>query len=153
MPTYAEYNVSHAIEAVASGLSIRKASLEWGVPRSTLQTRLHGVEPIRKTTAIQQRLSPTQEEHLATWIITQEALGVPPTHAQIKVFAERILRVSGDEGPLGKHWIQAFLKRHPGIKTKRQWPMDSKRINGATTQVITTWFDKFFLPTIRAIKP
>ena len=33
-----------------------------------------------------------QEEHLSTWVLAQEALGVPLTHGQIRQFASRLLQ-------------------------------------------------------------
>ncbi|OHW98496.1 transposase, partial [Colletotrichum incanum] len=51
------------------------------------------------------RLSPDQEAKLAEWVRIQHALGLAPTHQQVKVFAERILHTMGDTDPLGKAWI------------------------------------------------
>ena len=36
---YIEYDVMCAFEKVANGKSLRKACLEWGIPRSTLRHR------------------------------------------------------------------------------------------------------------------
>ncbi|CCF43672.1 hypothetical protein CH063_13308 [Colletotrichum higginsianum] len=66
MSAYTEYEVNQALEAVANGQSLRKASIEWG-----------------------------QEAKLAEWIRIQHALGVAPTHLQVKLFAERILNAMG----------------------------------------------------------
>jgi hypothetical protein len=42
--SYTEYDVMQALDAIANGDSERRASLEWGVPRSTLKDRLKGHE-------------------------------------------------------------------------------------------------------------
>jgi len=55
---YMEYDLAQAIKAVAAGQSIRKASLEWGIPRATLYNRLSGRESHRVTAEDQQSLSP-----------------------------------------------------------------------------------------------
>ena len=39
--TYTEYDVMRALDAMANGQSERKAALEWGVPRATLQGRVY----------------------------------------------------------------------------------------------------------------
>jgi hypothetical protein len=44
MVQYSESDLQEAVKAVANGQSIKKASLCWGVPRSTLQGRLQGAE-------------------------------------------------------------------------------------------------------------
>ena len=153
MSQYTENDLQQALEAVTNGQSLRKASLQWGVPKSTLLSRRQGHEPRREAFASQQRLSPVQESHLTQWILTQAALGLPPTHAQIRQFAERILAIKGDSQPLGKHWMQAFLRRNPSICTQKVQSRESVRVNGATTEVIKPWFNYFYIPEVQAIKP
>lgn len=46
-----------------------------------------------------------------------------------------------------------FLRRNPILKTKKQFYIDSARVNGATTEIIRKWFQKLALPHIKAIKP
>jgi 4-hydroxybenzoate polyprenyltransferase len=46
-----------------------------------------------------------------------------------------------------------FLRRNPILKTKRQFHIDSARVNGATTEIIRKWFQKLALPHIKTIKP
>jgi 4-hydroxybenzoate polyprenyltransferase len=94
-----------------------------------------------------------QEDHLSTWILAQEALGVPLTHGQIKQFANRVLEIKGDHQKLGEKWMERFLRRHPILRTKRARNIDSTGVNGATTPIIKTWFQLLSLPTISAIKP
>ena len=49
--------------------------------------------------------------------------------------------------------MRGFLKRNPVLRTKKQLRIDSARINGATTDIITAWFHKLELPEVKAIKP
>ncbi|KAM4054941.1 DDE superfamily endonuclease [Hirsutella rhossiliensis] len=76
----------------------------------------------------------TQEKQLTEWILIQDALGLPPTHSQIRQFAQRMLAVKGDHTPLGKHWMQAFLRRNPAVRTQKCHHRDSARVNGASTE-------------------
>jgi Tc5 transposase DNA-binding domain len=124
-----------------------------GSPFSTLRDRLKDTENHSLAAESQQKLSKAQEDHLANWVLTQEALRVPLTHAQIKEFAQRLLVLKGDDKMLGKRWIQAFLRRNPILKTKRFRNIDSQRVNGATTPIIKSWFQLLLLPQIQAIKP
>jgi 4-hydroxybenzoate polyprenyltransferase len=101
----------------------------------------------------QQRLSTVQEERLTEWVLTQESLGLGPTHGQIRDFTGRILRARGDNKPLGKRWMDGFLRRNPILKTKKQFHIDSARVNGATIDIIKKWFQKLAVPRIKAIKP
>ena len=100
--TYTKEDVSRAIDVVSNRLSAKKASKEWGIPYHTLTDRLHSAEPHSVAHSHQQRLSDVQEKHLVNWILAQEALGLPLTHAQIREFAGRILKVKGDSNPISK---------------------------------------------------
>jgi 4-hydroxybenzoate polyprenyltransferase len=46
-----------------------------------------------------------------------------------------------------------FLRRNPVLKTKKQYRIDSVRVNGATTEIIKPWFQKLEVPAIKVIKP
>ncbi|KAF4774019.1 transposase [Colletotrichum scovillei] len=100
-----------------------------------------------------QRLSPDQESKLAQWVRIQASLGLAPTHQQVKEFAERVLAAAGDTKPLGKGWIYAFVRRNPIIKVQRSRSIDSRRVNGASTEVIRNWFKFLAIPEIKDIKP
>ncbi|KAF4626580.1 hypothetical protein G7Y89_g11576 [Cudoniella acicularis] len=54
---YTEEDVIRALEDVANGKSIRKASLDYGVLRTTLQSRLYGHESHREAATPLQKLA------------------------------------------------------------------------------------------------
>ncbi|KAI1000588.1 hypothetical protein K3495_g7605 [Podosphaera aphanis] len=153
MPQYTENHLQEALKALANGQSLKKASSKWGVPRSTLQNRLKGVQSRDVASSDSQRLSLTQENCLAEWIRVQGNLGLPPTHHQFKVMAERILQVDGNFQPLGKNWVQKFINRNPSIKVQRCRAIDFQRVNGASENIIRPWFDRLAESEIMAIKP
>jgi 4-hydroxybenzoate polyprenyltransferase len=153
MARYTEYDLGQAIIDVTKGQSLRKTARHWGVPLTTLHSRLHGQESRSEAAIPKQRLSPAQEKRLTQWILTQNDLGLPPTHAQIKQFTQQILAVKGDHQPLGKHWMQAFLRRNPSLRTQRAYSRESVRVNGANTEVIKPWFNHLYIPKVQAIIP
>src|SRR5512146_2160390 len=155
MPRYTEDDLQAAISAVNDGTSIRRAATQWGVPFSTLRNRIKsGHRPKGEYEALAlQKLSPTQEDHLAKWILAQEALGVPVSHSQIRLFADRVLQASGSQERVGKHWYSKFVRRNPSVKTKRVKRVDVKRLEGATTEAIRAFFQRRTLPVIKDILP
>ncbi|KAK8120394.1 transposase [Apiospora kogelbergensis] len=116
MKQYSEEELQEALDCIANGTPIKQTAREYGIPKSDGAADL-------------QRLSPDQEKHLASWIIAQQALGLPPTHAQ------------------------AFIRRNPVIKVLRARAIDSKRVNGASVEVIRSWFQRLEQPDIQEIKP
>ena len=153
MHQYTEQDLLAALRDVGNGKSLRLASREWGVPLTTLHDRNKGAENRTLGAESLQRLSKTQEEHLSTWVLAQEALGVPLTYSQIRQFVSRLLAIKGDYQQLGKRWMEGFLRRNPILRTKRARNIDSVRVNGATTAIIKSWFQRLVLPTIATIKP
>jgi 4-hydroxybenzoate polyprenyltransferase len=151
MPSYSEDALAHALDAVKSGVPLARAAREWGIPRTTLRHRDTGKQAKSIAHAFQQKLSPVQENRLADWIRVQDALGVAPTHAQIRTFASRILLAGGSATGVGKHWLQGFLRRNPRIATLRTRRIDSARVNGATTEAIQAWFPHLALPAIQKV--
>jgi len=122
------------------------------VPRTTFTDRINGRVSRTEAKALDQRLSPIQEQRLTDWVLVQESLGQNPTHSQIRAFAGRILAARHDALPLGKRWMEGFLRRNPILKTKKQFRIDSARVNGATSDIIKAWFRKLEIPAIKIIK-
>lgn len=153
MPHYNESDIANALNALQSGVSLRKAAKDWGIPLSTLHDRFKGSTSIRKAMQHTQRLSADQESSLANWVLVQGQLGLAPTHEQIRDFVRRILAAGGDHKPLGKHWISGFYARNPKIKTLRGKRTENSRIKSVTAKAIKAHFDNLDLPAVRGIPP
>jgi hypothetical protein len=65
MHQYTEQDLCTALSDIRNRKSLRQASREWGVPSSTLSCRNRGQESYSLAAESQQRLSPSQEEHLS----------------------------------------------------------------------------------------
>jgi 4-hydroxybenzoate polyprenyltransferase len=70
-----------ALQAIAKGLSLRKASLVYGVPRSSLHNRIIGHVSRQQRADGLHKLALVQEQELTSWILVQEALGYCSTHS------------------------------------------------------------------------
>ena len=151
--SYTESDLLNALNTISSGTSIRKAAADFGIPLSTLYGRLKGSTSAREAKQHVQRLSPIQESSLADWVLTQDKLGLSPTHAQIRDLAQRILATAGDRQPLGRHWITNFFNRYPSIKTLKGKRIENSRVKRVTTKSIKLLFERLNLPAIRDILP
>lgn len=106
-------------EYQSGGHSVRQLSTKFGIPRSTIQGRLNGNRSHQDASKSLQTIPPAEEEKLAQWVSTQCAIGNPPTQAQIKLFANRILAKHGISQTLGNNWVKRFMQRHSIILPKR----------------------------------
>lgn len=134
MAKYTERDLQEAVREVQQGTSQRSAAKRWHIPRATLQDRLNGGISHAEAHECRQRFSRQQEKLLSRWIFHLDALGVPPTQGQFEEFAGRILVVHGDQQPLGKHWVQGFLRRNTEVKL----------VKGKTYTLVFLIFGKIF---------
>ena len=54
-----------------------------------------------------------------------------------------MLEVSGDDEPLGKRWVQNFLRRNPRVATLLGKPIESSRIRGTQPEQINVFYKNF----------
>ncbi|KAL0934828.1 uncharacterized protein CTRU02_209419 [Colletotrichum truncatum] len=122
-----------AIKDTETGISIRAAARKRKVPESTLRGRLHGAGTLRESRSQLQRLSPDQEQHLANWALAQGSLGLAPTNTELKELAQRVLAVAGEFEPLGRNWMDGFLRRNPSLRTVRGKFIGSQLVEAVAT--------------------
>jgi hypothetical protein len=65
------------------------------IPRIAIRHRLQGRELRKAAHTHRQRVSTAQEVHLASWVLAQLALGLAPTHNQLREFIQRITNNQG----------------------------------------------------------
>lgn len=95
--------------------SHRKAANAHGVPRSTLQDRLHGRQSHAVAHQHQQRLTPEQESFLADWILEGNVEAQRPSRKRVREMAILILQMNGDYESLGQLWVSRFVARNPRV--------------------------------------
>jgi hypothetical protein len=88
-------------------------------------------------------LSIQQQEFFVDWILEQETQGFPPSFARAREMATRILQLNGDTQPLGKKWINKFIRGHPRIKSVVGRPIEAARINGTHPDLIREFYQSF----------
>jgi hypothetical protein len=60
----------------------------------------------------------------------------PPRIQYPKSIAKHLLEEKGDYQPLGNHWYQNFLARHPELKTKYSRNLEQSRKNETNLEII-----------------
>jgi len=57
--------------------------------------------------------------------------------------ATEILVLRGDNRPLGRNWLQKFIKRHPKLHGRFVPPLDKERANTQTPEILSNWFNLY----------
>ncbi|KAJ8949460.1 hypothetical protein NQ318_007561 [Aromia moschata] len=113
---YDEDTLQQALAEIKNGMSKKRASITFGIPRQTIQHRLS--EKFKKKRNI-----------LEKWIIDCHKKGFPrrkdDLQASVKAFLDGNPRPTPfkNNNP-GRHWYRAFLTRHPNLakRTQKQSP-------------------------------
>ena len=116
---YTEANVQLAIFDIQSNQiqSLRRAELVYKVPRRTIQRRRDATHCRRDCEPNAKRLTKLEEEVIIQCILNQSLRGVPPSKANVRDMADRLLRERGGN-PTGKNWVDRFIKRTPELRTR-----------------------------------
>jgi hypothetical protein len=97
--------------------SIRAAATKFTVPRSTLATRLRGVQSRANCRPNSHKLTEIEEESLEKWIISMTDRGSAPPPGMVREMANIILERRGTTPiiTVGSNWVTNFLRRHPNL--------------------------------------
>ena len=153
MPSYTTEDLQNTLSATSNQMPVASATKTWGIPRTTLQAQLRGRDARSVFNQSCQRLSLDQESSLRDWVLLQALLGFAPRHQQLAHFAEKLLKAGGDDKPLGKHWIENFLRRNPEVKSLKAVPLDQIRKNSTSEANIKLFFEMMAHPKISSIAP
>jgi hypothetical protein len=139
---------------VGQGLSQRKASLRYNVPRSTLQLRLkqHGAEglladgdgkpePARKP-GRPPKLPLAVEAAISGVFTTAAEHGLPLLRSQLPLVAAKLAPEFGIQDFVAtKRWQFKFLKRHPELASRVPNPMSDLRYESTNPAAARKWIE------------
>lgn len=142
---YTEIALGDALEAIRSGTSIRQASKEYGVPRTTLIDRVHGrvkLGPRRMGPATV--LTYEEERKLEEWLTHLAKTGFPQKKMDLINTVHKIVLAENRETPFkdgrpGDKWYAAFLRRHPNLALREPEGLTKSRAI-ITEEYIKKWF-------------
>lgn len=126
-------------------MSVRTASKEFGIPKTTLQDHKSGKIPqIQGKTGPQPLPTIEGEEEIANWLVSLAKCGFPMKKTDLLDTVQTILKNTDREslfknGRPDQKWYLSFLKRHPIIAAR-----EAESINKAraviTEEGIRLWF-------------
>ena len=124
--------------------SMRKFAKTHDINRTTLINHIDdtNVKKIRSS-EIQQKLSPEEEQTLINAVISHGRRGFPLTHDRVKRIAKSIIRhQTGSDEELGKNWVERFLARHEDqLHTYWTKHLPGNRASAVNPASIRSWED------------
>ncbi|KAK1916401.1 hypothetical protein P3342_004220 [Pyrenophora teres f. teres] len=123
--------------------SVRALAVAYDVPRSTLQTRLHGTQPRSEIVSVNRKLLATEEHSLVDWILDLDRRGFPPQVIDVRRMTDALLAARGQDPPplpVGKKWVSRFVNSQPKLQTKWDRKLHSQRALCGDPVAIAAWF-------------
>ena len=123
------------------GISVRRASELYHVPRSTLHERIsgrvkHGVKP--GPSAL---LTLEEEEELVGFLIKCARIGYPHTRKQVMALVQSIARGKGIETTVSEGWWEHFRQRHSGVSLRIAAALSVARLMASDMDSLNNYFD------------
>jgi len=145
---YEEAALKKAVDAVQSGMSIRKAAATFGVPRSTVGDRVSG--RFHDVSVIKNGRPPCMPVDIETKIVravvkaARQGFGL--TVKQVLAKVDQLCQTTGigtafKNFKAGKDWWAGVKRRHPQITMRRPEKLSSVRSRMMNKQVIQKYFD------------
>jgi hypothetical protein len=119
--------------------SERRAAAVYKVPRTTVQHRRNSKRPRRDCEPNAKRLTKLEEEAILQGVLEYSLHGLPVSRADVRDMADRLLRERASK-PVGKNWVDNFVKRTPELRKRWSRPYDRQRAACEDPAIIQPWF-------------
>lgn len=142
---YSEETLVEALNNIDQGMSYRTAESIYGIPRSTLSNKFLSHTSINAKKGPKTVLTPAEERKISDWLVYAGTRGFPITKSQLLDCIQRFIRDSKRESSFkncrpGKHWYNAFLRRHPEVSARIAQNLTVTRAS-VTKESLQKWFD------------
>lgn len=147
-PVQQEGRILLAIDALKNKKikSIRAAARIFDVPMTTLYGRMKGHPEVFTTYNNKFKMTQIEEESLVQWIMSMGKRGMPPRPSHVEAMANNLIARRGEQlpsSPVGKNWVQGFLKRHMELTTKFIRKYAYLRAKCEDPKVVQHWFNQY----------
>ena len=142
-----ENRIQEALKANEAdpGLSLRKLSQMFQIPKSTLHNRISQTSTPRKAAhESQQLLSKAEEVALTSWIKKWDDYGFPTRRRHVYQMVQSLLRDRNCSDQVGEHWLNRFLGRHPDLDSKVGRCLDKERALATDLDSFKKHLDRFY---------
>ncbi|XP_071133040.1 jerky protein homolog [Mytilus edulis] len=145
---YGQYDVEalkNAVDAVKSGMSIRKAAIRYGVPKSSLNDRTTGKKPIALEFGRKPTIPIEIEDRMVEVVLTLSEKGFGITKRQMLARVGTLVRQMDLKTPFkngipGKDWWKGFKNRHPEVVIRKPEKLSTVRSRMLNATVVGNYF-------------
>ena len=130
-------SMQKALQAVKlDGASVRKAAMEYGVPKSTLGDRVSGRVTHGVLSGPPKYLSEEEEDEMVRFILGCASVGYAKTRKEILGLVQTQV-----DKPITHGWWDSFCKRHPNLTFRTPAPLSIARATAVDEDALGRYFD------------
>ena len=123
------------------GVSVRKASEMFGVPKSSLHDRTSGKVQHGSRAGRMPYLTPKEEKELVNFLLKCASMGYPHTLSQILGIVQQTIEFKGINEKVTHGWWQRFCQRHTDISLRTAIPLGLARAKATDRECINKYFE------------
>ena len=143
---YKQWNddaMSRAMKAVLeSGMSVRRAAVEYNVPKSTLNDRIQGKVIHGCRSGPSRYLTEAEEEELLRFLMRSASIGYPKSRSAVIAIVQRACTNKGLSVTVTHGWWEGFCQRNPSIVLQAPAQMSLARAKASSDpEVFQHYFD------------
>lgn len=135
--TWTDEQMAAAKRSVDSGMSVKRASAKYNIPRITLARWIASPNKKRGLGSKKTVFSPEQEQELANHLLDLEARFYGITMKDVQKLAYELAERNGLEHGFnhklkmaGRYWLEGFLKRNPSVSFRKPEATSAARARG-----------------------
>ncbi|XP_036151114.1 uncharacterized protein LOC105833505 [Monomorium pharaonis] len=141
---YTSDDMDHALKAIDSGVSLRKAAAAFGVPAATLGRKKNNPDAIKRKTGPETVLSKNEEDDIVNWVLYRAERGMPVTKTELLDSVQKFVTLLQKKTPFkenrpSRHWYEGFRKRHPQLTMRKPQHLSLNRAT-VSKEDLQEWF-------------
>lgn len=147
---WSQDQLAKAKEAVNGGMSVKRAALNYGVPRTTLQDHVCGKVARSKLGPIEPVFTPEQEEELVLHLLDLESRFYGITMEDVRKLAYELAVKNKISHPFntekqmaGRDWLKGFLKRNPNLAFRKAEATSAARARAFNKPTVDAFFKMY----------
>lgn len=141
---WSQEKMSRALNSVVKeGLSVRKAALEYNVPRATLGDRVSGKVLDGCKSGRARYLNDSEEAELVEFLVSCAKIGYPRKRTEVIAMVQQICDLRGLEVFVTHGWWERFCARHPKVSLRSASVLSHSRAMGACPEALNEYFDVY----------
>ena len=136
--------MTQAYQSVLSdGLSVRRAAMEFNIPRTTLGDRVSGKVQDGSRSGRVRYLSDSEESELVQFLISCANVGYPRKRSEVIAMVQQICDKRHTEGEIcvTHGWWERFCQRHPEISLRSASVLTHSRAKSASPEALNEYFN------------